>query len=109
MSQLQNQMGSMTNTDFKTLGGAVAQTPAAMNQLNDYFEMPRRNRLKNGRLHYNRYQAYGMSPQVARSSANDSINSKITNRSELGGYQAALQAINTASGRNGHLVVMPRK
>ena len=37
MSQLQNQMGSMTNTDFKTLGGAVAQTPAAMNQLNDYF------------------------------------------------------------------------
>ncbi|MCV5263787.1 hypothetical protein OFC55_39610, partial [Escherichia coli] len=37
MSQLQNQMGAMTNTDFKTLGGAVAQTPAAMNQLNDYF------------------------------------------------------------------------
>lgn len=66
MSQLQNQMGSMTNTDFKTLGGAVAQTPAAMNQLNDYFRNAAPQSVKDEAASLQqRYQAYGMSPQVA--------------------------------------------
>lgn len=67
MSQLQNQMGSMTNTDFKTLGGAVAQTPAAMNQLNDYFRNAAPQSVKDEAASLQqRYQAYGMSPQVAQ-------------------------------------------
>ncbi|MFG4332655.1 conjugal transfer protein TraG, partial [Acinetobacter baumannii] len=70
MSQLQNQMGSMTNTDFKTLGGAVAQTPAAMNQLNDYFRNAAPQSVKDEAASLQqRYQAYGMSPQVAQAAA----------------------------------------
>ncbi|EOV3002887.1 conjugal transfer protein TraG N-terminal domain-containing protein [Salmonella enterica subsp. enterica serovar Typhimurium] len=105
MSQLQNQMGSMTNTDFKTLGGAVAQTPAAMNQLNDYFRNAAPQSVKDEAASLQqRYQAYGMSPQVAQAAARMTAmtNSKNYEQGkELGGYQAALQAINTASGRNG--------
>ncbi len=37
MSQLQNKMGAMTNTDFKTLGVAVENTPEASAYLNNYF------------------------------------------------------------------------
>ena len=105
MSQLQNQMGSMTNTDFKTLGGAVAQTPAAMNQLNDYFRNAAPQSVKDEASSLQqRYQSYGMSPQVAQAAARMTAmtNSKNYEQGkELGGYQAALQAINTASGRNG--------
>lgn len=105
MSQLQNQMGSMTNTDFKTLGGAVAQTPAAMNQLNDYFRNAAPQSVKDEAASLQqRYQAYGMSPQVAQAAARMTAMTNSKNYEpgkELGGYQAALQAINTASGRNG--------
>ncbi len=51
-----------------------------------------------------RYQAYGMSPQVAQAAARMTAMTNSKNYDpgkELGGYQAALQAINTASGRNG--------
>lgn len=105
MSQLQNQMGSMTNTDFKTLGGAVAQTPAAMNQLNDYFRNAAPQSVKDEASSLQqRYQSYGMSPQVAQAAARMTAMTNSKNYEpgkELGGYQAALQAINTASGRNG--------
>ncbi len=105
MSQLQNQMGSMTNTDFKTLGGAVAQTPEAMNQLNDYFRNAAPQSVKDEAASLQqRYQAYGMSPQVAQAAARMTAMTNSKNYDpgkELGGYQAALQAINTASGRNG--------
>ncbi|EFB1672052.1 conjugal transfer protein TraG N-terminal domain-containing protein [Edwardsiella tarda] len=105
MSQLQNQMGSVTNTDFKTLGGAVAQTPAAMNQLNDYFRNAAPQSVKDESASLQqRYQAYGMSPQVAQAAARMTAMTNSKNYEpgkELGGYQAALQAINTASGRNG--------
>lgn len=104
MSQLQNQMGSMTNTDFKTLGGAVAQTPAAMNQLNDYFRNAAPQAVKDEAASLQqRYQAYGMAPQVAQAAARMTAMTNAKNYEpgkELGGYQAALQAINTASGRN---------
>ncbi|MFB2729716.1 conjugal transfer protein TraG N-terminal domain-containing protein [Shewanella mangrovisoli] len=105
MSQLQSQMGSMTNTDFKTLGGAVAQTPEAMNQLNDYFRSAAPQSVKDEAASLQqRYQAYGMSPQVAQAAARMTAMTNSKNYEpgkELGGYQAALQAINTASGRNG--------
>ncbi|NVK74643.1 MAG: conjugal transfer protein TraG N-terminal domain-containing protein [Oceanospirillaceae bacterium] len=105
MSQLQNQMGSMTNTDFKTLGGAVAQTPAAMNQLNDYFRNAAPQSVKDEASSLQqRYQSYGMSPQVSQAAARMTAMTNSKNYEpgkELGGYQAALQAINTASGRNG--------
>ncbi|AYB49930.1 conjugal transfer protein TraG (plasmid) [Candidatus Williamhamiltonella defendens] len=105
MSQLQNQMGAMTNTDFKTLGGAVAQTPAAINQLNDYFRNAAPQSVKDEAASLQqRYQAYGMSPKVAQAAARMTAMTNTKNYEpgkELGGYQAALQAINTASGRNG--------
>ena len=53
-----------------TLGGAVAQTPAAMNQLNDYFRNAAPQSVKDEAASLQqRYQAYGMSPQVAQAAA----------------------------------------
>lgn len=103
MSQLQNQVGSMTNTDFKTLGGAVAQSPAAMGQLNEYFRNAAPTAVKDeaGSLEQ-RYRSYGMSPEVAQSAARMTAMTNPSNYEpgkELGGFQSALQAINTASGR----------
>ncbi len=66
--------------------------------------MPRRNRLKTRRLHYSKdTKPTECLLKWPSSSANDS-NDQLQNYEqgkELGGYQAALQAINTASGRNG--------
>ena len=105
VSQPQNGMGSMPNPDFNTLGGAVAQTPQAMNQLNDYFRNAAPQSVKDEAASLQqRYQAYGMSPQVAQAAARMTAMTNSKNYDpgkELGGYQAALQAINTASGRNG--------
>lgn len=104
MSQLQNQMGSMTNTDFKTLGGAVSQTPQAMNELNDYFRNAAPQAVKDEASSLQqRYQAYGMSPEIAQAAGRLTAMTNAKNYEpgkELGGFQAALQAINTASGRN---------
>ncbi|EFP0183604.1 conjugal transfer protein TraG [Escherichia coli] len=106
MSQLQNQMGSMTNTDFKALGGAVSKDPAAMGQLNSYFRnaAPQAVRDEAASLQQ-RYQsdAYGMNHDVAQAAARLTAMTNSRNYEpgkETGGYMAALQAINTASGRN---------
>lgn len=67
-------------------------------------EMPRRNRLKTRRLHYSKDTKPTECLLAARAAARMTAmtNSKNYEQGkELGGYQAALQAINTASGRNG--------
>jgi len=105
MSQMKKQMGAMTNTDFKTLGGAVAQSPKAMNQLSEYFRTAAPQAVKDEAASLQqRYQAYGMSPQVAQAAARLTAMTNTQNYEagkELGGYKAAMHAINTASGRNG--------
>ncbi|MEK9497170.1 conjugal transfer protein TraG N-terminal domain-containing protein [Photorhabdus sp. P32] len=103
MSQLKNQMGSMTNTDFKTLGGAVAQTPAAMNHLNEYFKIADHPVKQEAAELEQRYRSYGMAPQVAQAAARMTAMTNPKNYEpgkELAGFQATLQAINMATGRN---------
>lgn len=104
MSQIQSQVGSMSNTDFKALGGEVARSPAAMGQLNDYFRNAAPTAVKDeaGSLEQ-RYRSYGMTPEVAQSAARMTAMTNANNYEpgkELGGFQAVMQAVNTASGRN---------
>lgn len=104
MSQLQQQMGSMTNADFKTLGGVVAQNAAAMNQLNDYFTYAAPEAVKNeARELESRYRSYGMSAPVAQAAARLTAMTNAGNYEpgkQVDGFRAALGAINLATGRN---------
>ncbi len=104
MSQLQNQIGAMTNTDFKTLGAAVANTPEANASLNDYFIRHANQEVRQEAVELEkRYHAYGMNPRVGQAAARLTA---LTNTShyvpgeELTGFKAALQAINLAGGWN---------
>lgn len=104
MSQIQTQVGSMSNTDLKTIGGAIAQSPAAMGQLNEYFRNAAPTAVKNeaGSLEQ-RYRSYGMTPEVAQSAARMTAMTNTSNYApgqELGGFQSAIQAYNTATGRD---------
>jgi conjugal transfer mating pair stabilization protein TraG len=103
MSDLKNQFGSMTNTDFKTLGGAIVQNKAALNSLNDYFRLaPQDVRQKAVGLE-SRYQGYGMSPQVAEAAARLGAitqTSQYPEGQKTRGLKAALDVLNLATGRN---------
>ncbi|MBW3762737.1 conjugal transfer protein TraG [Aeromonas veronii] len=104
MSQLQTQVGSMSNTDFKALGGEVARSPAAMNQLNEYFRNAAPAAVKEEAASLEqRYRSYGMTPEVAQAAARMTAMTNSSNYEpgkELGGFQAVVQAYNTATGRN---------
>src|SRR5699024_9109054 len=63
MSALQNQFGSMTNTDFRTLGGYVAQNPEALKSLNGAFQMVPHEVRQKARGLEQRNRGLGMSPQ----------------------------------------------
>lgn len=74
-----------------------------MGQLNEYFRNAAPTAVKDeaGSLEQ-RYRSYGMSPEVAQSAARMTAMTNPSNYEpgkELGGFQSALQAINTASGR----------
>ncbi len=104
MSQLQNQMGAMTNTDFKTLGAAVANTPKVNASLNDYFIRHANHGVRQEAAELEkRYHAYGMNPRVGQAAARLTALTNTSNYApgeELSGFQTALQAINLAGGRN---------
>ena len=104
MSQLQDKIGAMTNTDFKTLGGMIARSPEATDMLNSYFRYSAPKSVKQeAATLYQRYRRYGMDPDIANSA---SYLTAMTNSSnyqpgkQLNGFKAALQAINAASGHH---------
>ncbi|EGQ9728113.1 conjugal transfer protein TraG [Vibrio cholerae] len=104
MDQLQNSMGSMTNSDFKTLGGEVARSPEAMKYLNEHFQKAPDAVRKEASSLEQRYKGYGMDPEVAKTAARLTAMTNTNNYQpgqQVGGFQAAVSAINLATGRNG--------
>lgn len=106
LSDIQSRMGSATNTDFKTLGGEVAQSPEAMRRLNEAMSMAPAGARAEADALEKRYRSdrYGMSAPVAQAAARMTA---LTNAQhyapgkEVGGFQAVADVINTASGRSG--------
>ncbi|MBB1466060.1 conjugal transfer protein TraG N-terminal domain-containing protein [Vibrio sp. SG41-7] len=103
MDQLQNSMGSMTNSDFKTLGGEVARSPEAMDYLNQHYQNAPDSVRKEAANLEQRYRGYGMDPGVAKAAARLTAMTNTNNYQpgqQVGGFQAAVSAINLATGRN---------
>ncbi|MGL4515134.1 MAG: conjugal transfer protein TraG N-terminal domain-containing protein [Shewanella sp.] len=72
LDQLSRQVGNMTNTDIRTLGGAVSRSAAATQHLNDYFTHAAPASVKQEANDLaTRYQSshYGMPPSVALAAA----------------------------------------
>ncbi|TFI47036.1 conjugal transfer protein TraG [Diaphorobacter sp. DS2] len=105
MAGLQQSLGAASNIDFKTLGGAVAQSPEAMKLLNDAInQSPQGGGVRQEASDLERrYMADGMSPDVARAAAGLTALTNINHhepKDVAKNFLAAAEVASKATGRN---------
>ncbi len=69
MSAVNKRLAATNTTDLKTLGAAVAKSPEATRYLDEYWRFAPREVRDEAIDVYNRYQRYGMNPEVARAAS----------------------------------------
>lgn len=104
LQSMQQSLGSATQTDMKTLAGAITRSPEAERQLHDAVLNASPAVRKEAAELENRYsKGYGMDANIARNAANLTALTNASNYSggnNTSGLTKALRAIGTATGQN---------